>query len=113
MAESDAGAGDAFAAGFGALRADGTLFAAFELSITSQPIILVRLYLCLSVASLGTAYLPLAAGEAVSQRKVSRFLVSTAHLTTTYHPVLDRGAIAALTHPLYTIKRDTSFGWWT
>ena len=58
------------------------------------------------VTSLGTAYLPLAAGEAVSQRKVSRFLVSTAHLTTTYHPVLDRGAIAALKRPLYTIKQD-------
>jgi len=45
--------------------------------------------------SLGTAYLPLAAGEAVSQRKVSRFPDLTAYLTTTYHPVLDRGAIAA------------------
>lgn len=67
--------------------------------LLGQPIILNRLSVSLSVASLGTAYLPLAAGEAVSQRKVSRFLVSTAHLTITYHPVLDRGAIAALKHP--------------
>lgn len=112
MAEGDAGAGDAFAAGFGALRADGTLFAAFELSLTGQPIVSNRLSISLSMVSWGTAYLPLAAGEAVSQRKVSRFLVSTADLTTTYHPVLERGAIAALTHTLYTITQDTSFGWW-
>ena len=31
VAEGDAGAGDAFTAGFGALRADGALFAAFQL----------------------------------------------------------------------------------
>jgi hypothetical protein len=46
------------------------------------------------------AYLPLAAGEAMSERKVSRFLAPTAHRTTTYHPVLDLGAIAAY-HPLH------------
>ena len=69
---------------------------------------------CIVCQVLSIAYLPLAAGEAVSQRKVSRFLVSTADLTTTYHPVLDRGAIAALTHySLYNIKQDTSVGWWT
>jgi hypothetical protein len=49
----------------------------------------------------------------VSQRKVSRFLISTARLTTTYHPVLDRGAIAALAHSVYAPKQDTNFRWWT
>jgi hypothetical protein len=44
------------------------------------------------------AYLSLAAGEAVGARKVSRFLEPTALLAATYHPVLDRGAIAAC-HP--------------
>jgi hypothetical protein len=51
VAEGDAGAGDAFAAGFGALRADGTLFAAFELSMTGQPIILIWLSISLSMVS--------------------------------------------------------------
>lgn len=48
MAEGDAGARDAFTAGFGALRADGALFAAFELCMQGQP---SSSFACLSVAS--------------------------------------------------------------
>jgi hypothetical protein len=36
VAEGDAGAGDAFTAGFGALRADRALFAAFQLQKQCQ-----------------------------------------------------------------------------
>jgi hypothetical protein len=50
----------------------------------------VSFIMCLSIA-----YLPLTAGEAMSERKVSRFLAPSAPRTTTYHPVLDLGAIAA------------------
>jgi hypothetical protein len=69
VAEGDAGAGDAFTAGFGALRADRALLAAFQLQKQCQS---SSSFAVLSITLLSIAYLPLSASEAVSERKVSR-----------------------------------------
>ena len=70
MTEGDAGAGDAFTAGFGALRTDRALLAAFKLRKSCQSSSSTAV---LFVTALSIAYLPLSASEAVSERKVSRF----------------------------------------
>lgn len=68
--EGDAGAGDALAAGLGALRAYRALLATLELSqaMSVYPRAVGREPARLAVV----AYLPLSAGEAVGERKVSR-----------------------------------------